>query len=69
MVPILNLKDSVLSVSALDMFWENEKLKGTHRGDEWRIEQFNRNRGIEDQVKTIEEMDKKVEKMFGKSDE
>ena len=45
------------------------KLLLDPRGDEWRIEQFNRNRGIEDQVKPIEEMDKKVEEMFGKSDE
>jgi hypothetical protein len=35
------------------------------RSDEWRIEQFNRNRGISDQVSTIEEMEKKVKEIFG----
>jgi len=34
------------------------------RSDEWRIEQFNRNRAIKDQVKTIEEMEIKVDKLF-----
>ena len=34
------------------------------RGDEWRIEQFNRNRSIEQQVSTIEEMEAKVKKLF-----
>ena len=32
--------------------------------DDWRIEQFNRNRAVEDQVKTIEEMEEKVKKLF-----
>ena len=35
------------------------------RSDEWRINQFNRNRSVEDQVSTIEEMKKKVEELFG----
>ena len=35
-----------------------------NRTDEWRIEQFNRNRSIEEQVSTIEEMKKKVEEIF-----
>tara|TARA_R100000152_G_C6718085_1_gene144514 strand:+ start:20 stop:379 length:360 start_codon:yes stop_codon:yes gene_type:complete len=34
------------------------------RGDEWKIEQFNRNRSIEQQVSTIEEMEAKVKKLF-----
>ena len=34
------------------------------RSDEWKIEQFNRNRAPEDQVKTIEEMKKKVKELF-----
>ena len=34
------------------------------RGDEWRIDQFNRNRAIEDQVSTIEEMEEKVKELF-----
>ena len=32
--------------------------------DDWRIDQFNRNRAIEDQVSTIKEMEKRVEKIF-----
>ena len=34
------------------------------RSDKWRIEQFNRNRDIEDQVSTIEEMEKRVDEIF-----
>ena len=34
------------------------------RSDEWRIEQFNRNRAVKDQVSTIEEMVEKVKKLF-----
>ena len=32
--------------------------------DNWRISQFNRNRSVEDQVSTIEEMEKKVDEIF-----
>ena len=35
-----------------------------NRSNEWRIEQFNRNRSIEEQVSTIEEMKKKVVEIF-----
>ena len=38
---------------------ENFDIK-EERSDEWRINQFNRNRSIEDQVSTIEEMGNKV---------
>ena len=38
---------------------ENFNIK-EERSDEWRINQFNRNRSIEDQVSTIEEMGNKV---------
>tara|TARA_Y100001963_G_C6504452_1_gene319318 strand:- start:49 stop:513 length:465 start_codon:yes stop_codon:yes gene_type:complete len=34
------------------------------RTDEWRIQQFNRNRGPEEQVKTIQEMEKRIEEMY-----
>ena len=34
------------------------------RTDEWRIEQFNRNRGPEEWVTTIEELEKSVEEMY-----
>jgi uncharacterized coiled-coil protein SlyX len=37
------------------------------RGDEWRIEQFNRNRAVEDQVKTIEELNNKVKEIFSET--
>ena len=39
-------------------------INSQERSDEWRIEQFNRNRSIEDQVSTIEEMEKKVNEIF-----
>ena len=39
----------------------NDKTK---RSDEWRINQFNRNRGREDQVSTIEEMELKTKESF-----
>ncbi len=35
-----------------------------HKNDEWRIKQFNRNRDSEEQVSTIEEMEKKVDEIF-----
>ena len=34
------------------------------RSDEWRIEQFNRNRSIEDEVSTIKELEEKVDEIF-----
>ena len=45
---------------------DNHKIewKDEERSDEWRIEQFNRNRAIEDQVRTIEELDDKVSEIF-----
>ena len=49
----------------------NDKISGLNktnvesiRTDEWRISQFNRHRSPEEQVKTIEDMEKKVEDMF-----
>ena len=42
---------------------ENAILKGTYRGDEWRIEQFNRNRAPEEQVHSIQEMSDRVEEI------
>ena len=41
-----------------------EKIEKRARGDEWRIEQFNRNRASEDQVSTIEEMEEKVREIY-----
>ena len=53
-----------LSTMVLDLRKENEKLKGTYRGDEWRIEQYNRNRSVDNQVSSIEEMEKEIQKTF-----
>ena len=39
-------------------------LNPNTRTDEWRIEQFNRNRAVEDQVSTIEEMEASMNKLF-----
>ena len=36
----------------------------SNKDDEWRVEQFNRNRAIKDQVSTIKEMEERVEKSF-----
>ena len=33
------------------------------RSDEWRIEQFNRNRSVEDQVSTIEELERRIDEI------
>ena len=38
------------------------------RDDEWRIEQFNRNRPPEEHVSTIEEMEKRVKEMYSSAD-
>ena len=42
----------------------NFDIKESGRSDEWRIMQFNRNRAVEDQVSTIEEMEQRVKDMF-----
>ena len=36
----------------------------SERSDEWRIEQFNRNRSMEDQVNTIKELENKTNEIF-----
>ena len=41
-----------------------DTMKSNERTDEWRIEQFNRNRAPEDQVSNIQEMSDKVSDMF-----
>ena len=33
------------------------------RSDKWRIEQFNRNRSVEDQVSTIEELERRIDEI------
>ena len=43
---------------------DNFDIKDSGRSDEWRINQFNRNRSIEDQVSNIEELEKKTNEIF-----
>ena len=38
------------------------------RDDEWRIDQFNRNRPPEEHISTIEEMNKKISEMYDEVD-
>ncbi len=40
-----------------------------NKDDKWRIEQFNRNRAPEDQVKTIEEMEERIKNMWPETTE
>ena len=42
-------------------------VDSNERTDEWRISQFNRNRAVENQVKTIEEMEDKVKELFNEN--
>lgn len=41
-----------------------DEKNGVVRSDKWRIDQYNRNRGPEDQVHTIEQLDKIIEEWF-----
>ena len=65
------MKEEYKRITELEI--ENSKLKNRlaelgetldGRSDEWRIEQFNRNRDPKDFVSTIEEMESAVEKLF-----
>ena len=53
--------DMILGKQVRQMVWK--------RTDEWRIEQFNRNRAPEDQVKTIEEMEERIKNMWPEATE
>jgi len=44
----------------IDFLKENFDIKSDERSNEWRINQFNRNRSIEDQISTIEELEEKI---------
>jgi len=44
------------------------KTDKSERSDEWKIEQFNRNRASEEQVETIEEMEASVKYIFESPD-
>ena len=67
-IKILNMYDRSCKIS-MGMAMNNTKKflranfnlnNKSERSDGWKIEQFNRNRSSEEQVKTIEEMEKKV---------
>ena len=66
------MKDSTLNeVRELARTYPNNMVLGkqirqliSNKDDEWRIDQFNRNRGPEDWVHTIKEMEERVEKSF-----
>ena len=67
-IKILNMYDRNCKIS-MGMAMNNTKKflranfnlnNKSERSDGWKIEQFNRNRSSEEQVKTIEEMEKKV---------
>ena len=53
--------DMQLGKQVRQMVWE--------RTDEWKINQFNRNRAPEDQVKTIEEMEERIKNMWPEATE
>ena len=40
------------------------QMNKENKNDKWRIEQFNRNRAPEEHVKTIEEMEERIESMY-----
>ena len=50
--------------NCIDFLKENFSIESDERSDEWRINQFNRNRSIEDQVSTIEELEERVNEIF-----
>ena len=66
------MKDNTLNeIKKLETKYSNNMELGKkvrefirHKNDEWRIKQFNRNRDSEEQVSTIEEMEKKVDEIF-----
>ena len=53
--------------NGIEFLKENFSIKDDNnesRSDEWRINQFNRDRDLEDRVSTIEELEEKIRKMF-----
>jgi hypothetical protein len=71
------MKDNILSeVRELVTKYPNDMELGEkvrqlmrNKDDKWRIEQFNRNRAPEDQVKTIEEMEERIKNMWPETTE
>ena len=54
------LKKKILELKIENSEMKDRLIELGERPDEWRIEQFNRNRASEEQVETIEEMQKKI---------
>ena len=52
------------SIKHTRKLFDLDKEKSTERSDEWRIEQFNRNRAPEEQVHSIQEMSDRVSDLF-----
>ena len=46
------------------MLGEQVRMLVNDMNNEWRIEQFNRNRDVKDQVSTIDEMESRVDEIF-----
>ena len=46
------------------MLGEQVRMLVNDMNNEWRIEQFNRNRDAKDQVSTIDEMESRVDEIF-----
>ena len=71
-IKILNMYDRSCKISMGMAMMNTKKFLKTNfdigskseRSDEWRINQFNRNRSIEDQVSNIEELEKKTNEIF-----
>ena len=69
---ILNMYDRNCKISMGMAMMNTKKFLKTNfdisskseRSDEWRIEQFNRNRSMEDQVNTIKELENKTNEIF-----
>ena len=70
-IKILNMYDRSCKISMGMAMMNTKKFLKTNfdigskseRSDEWRINQFNRNRAVEDQVHSIQEMSDAVEDM------
>ena len=71
-IKILNMYDRSCKISMGMAMMNTKKFLKTNfdigskseRSDEWRIEQFNRNRSMEDQVNTIKELENKTNEIF-----
>jgi len=58
------LKKKILELKIENSEMKDRLIELGERPDEWRIEQFNRNRAQEDQVTTIKEMKERIKELF-----